>query len=190
MEAAGCEVLSGSDITAKDNVLRQPPPHHPQGSTAVELTIRHPGDPRHLAHAAMFRFWLHRAHRLGIPAVFMCHQHMHLFRGWACVRLTEHILRCALSDFNGDLHVNTVFGIGKYWRETLSPETRRVRVSCQAGQVRVQNGSDLDLKDVPIDITTHSGQRYTVLVDLEAGKELTFPVTGVEHDSSLAGRRS
>ena len=86
--------------------------------------------------------------------------------------------------------MNTVFGIGKYWRETLSPETRRVRVSCQAGQVRVQNGSDLDLKDVPIDITTHSGQRYTVLVDLEAGKELTFPVTGVEHDSSLAGRRS
>src|SRR5512133_2759467 len=45
MEAAGCEVLSDSDISHKDNVLFQPPPHHPKGTEVVELTKRYPGDP-------------------------------------------------------------------------------------------------------------------------------------------------
>jgi hypothetical protein len=46
--AAGCEVLSGSDIRARDNVLFQPPPHHPGGTDAVELTSRYPPDPQHV----------------------------------------------------------------------------------------------------------------------------------------------
>jgi hypothetical protein len=82
MEAAGCEVLSDSNVRTQHNVLLQPPPHHPDNTTAVELTKRYPGDPQHIYHVAMNLFWIHRAHRKGIPVVFMCHQHLRQFDGY------------------------------------------------------------------------------------------------------------
>lgn len=168
--AAGCEVLSGSDIRARDNVLFQPPPHHPGGTDAVELTSRYPPDPQHVHHFAMLRFWLHRACRLGRPMVFMCHQHMRQWEGPACGRFAEHLLRSALADFHGEFAIDTLFGVGKYWREVLSPRTRRVAVALDGARLRIENRSDVDFTQVPVDLELADGGRTTVLVSVRAGQ--------------------
>ena len=168
--AAGCEVLSGSDIRARDNVLFQPPPHHPGGTDAVELTSRYPPDPQHVHHFAMLRFWLQRSCRLGRPMVFMCHQHMRQWEGPACGRFTEHLLRSALADFHGEFAIDTLFGVGKYWREVLSPQTRRVAVALDGARLRIENRSDADFAQVPVDLELADGGRTTVLVSVGAGQ--------------------
>lgn len=170
--AAGCEVLSGSDIRARDNVLFQPPPHHPGGTDAVELTSRYPPDPQHVHHFAMLRFWLHRSGRLGLPMVFMCHQHMRQWEGPACGRFTEHLLRSALADFHGEFAIDTLFGVGKYWREVLSPQTRRVAVALDDARLRIENRSDADFAQVPVDLELADGGRTTVLVSVRAGQSV------------------
>ena len=169
-EAAGCEVLSGSDIRARDNVLFQPPPHHPGGTNAVELTSRYPPDAQHVHHFAMLRFWLHRTKRLGLPMVFMCHQHMRQWEGPACTRFTEAMLRSVLADFHGEFYVDTLFGVGKYWREVLSPKTRTVAVRLDGSRLRVDNGSDQDFECVPVDLELDDGARSTVLVSVRSGQ--------------------
>ncbi|MHC1765385.1 MAG: hypothetical protein AB9869_13965 [Verrucomicrobiia bacterium] len=175
MEQAGCEVLSGSDARPSDNVIFQPPPHHPPGTRCVELTNRYPGDPKSVYHVAMLEFWMHRAHRLGIPMIFMCHQHLRQFAGHACARFTEAILRHALSAFNGDLFVDTVFGVGKYWREVLSETTARVRVSLTGNTIVVENRADLDLSQVPIDLAAGDGRtKFTLLLDVQRGYRSVF----------------
>jgi hypothetical protein len=170
MEAAGCEVLSGSNTRPRSNVMVQPPPHHPAGTSAVELTNRYPGDPQHVYHWAMVTFWLHRAYRRGIPMIFMCHQHLRQFAGYACTRFTEDILRQALSRFRGDLHVNTMFGIGKYWREVLSPQTARVTATLAERELILENAADTPFTAVPVEVAAADGVRYTLLVDLPAGR--------------------
>lgn len=170
-EAAGCEVLSGSDIRARDNVLYQPPPHHPGGTNAAELTSRYPPDPQHVHHFAMLRFWLHRSRRLGRPMVFMCHQHMRQWEGPACRRFTEHLLRSVLSDVQGEFYVDTLFGVGKYWREVLSPKTRRVTVSLEGSRLLVENRSDMDFNRIPVDLEWADGGRSTVLVSVQSGQK-------------------
>lgn len=170
--AAGCEVLSGSDIRVRDNVLIQPPPHHPGGTDAVELTSRYPPDPQHVHHYAMLRFWLHRSCRLGLPMIFMCHQHMRQWEGPACGRFTEHLLRSALADFNGECRIDTLFGIGKYWREVLSPQTRRVSVALDGARLTVENRSDVDFERVPVDLELADGARSTVLVSVRSGQKI------------------
>jgi hypothetical protein len=169
MEAAGCDVVSDSNARTRHNVLLQPPPHHPSGTTAVELTKRYPGDPENLLHAGMIVFWLHRAHRLAIPAVFMCHQHMRQFNGYACARFTEFVLHYALTNFNGDLFVSTVYEIGKFWREVLSPQTRRVEVKVKDRAIRIINRGDLDLIDAPLDVTLGGGLKLAFLINCAAG---------------------
>ncbi len=166
--AAGCEVLSGSDIRARDNVLFQPPPHHPRGTDAVELTSRYPPDPQHLHHFAMLRFWLHRSRRRARPMVFMCHQHLRQWEGPACMRFTEALLRSVLADFHGDFRVDTLFGVGKYWKEVLSPRTRRVSVRRDGTALTVENGGDMDFEDLPVDLELADGARSTVLVSVRA----------------------
>ena len=173
-EAAGCEVVSGSDIRARDNVLFQPPPHHPGGTGIVELTTRHPCDPQHIHHFGMLLFWLHRSQRLGLPMVFMCHQHMRQFEGKACSRLTEHFLRRVLLDFNGEFRIDTLFGVGKYWREVLSPRTRRVAVSRDGGRLVVENRSDMDFEAMPVDLEWTDGARSTVLVSIRSGETIAL----------------
>ena len=184
VEAAGCEVATGSDIRARDNVLRQPPPHHPAGTRIVELTARYPSDPQHIQHVAMLQFWMSRAHRLGIPMVMLVHQHMRQFDGIACTRFTEYLLRHALERFNGDLYVDTVYGIGAWWRDVLSEETRRVRVALEDGGVRVTNPTDRDLTDVPVDLHLGGGERMTRLVSVPAGGEV---VVGIENPGGDQG---
>ena len=178
MAAAGCEVLSDSNVRTQHNVLLQPPPHHPHDTTAVELTKRYPGDPQHIYHVAMNLFWIHRAQRKGIPVVFMCHQHMRQFDGYACTRFTEYTLRYALEKFHGDLHINTVFGIGKYWREVLSPKTHRVRVAVENNSVCIFNESDFNLVEAPLDVELSDGRRFTVLVTVPVGGEIRVQSNG------------
>ncbi|NCA81158.1 MAG: hypothetical protein EOM72_00230 [Opitutae bacterium] len=173
-EAAGCEVLSGSDIRARDNVLFQPPPHHPGGTSAVELTTRHPCDPQHIHHFGMLLFWLHRTKRLGMPMVFMCHQHMRQFEGQACARFTEHFLRRALMDFHGEFYVDTLFGVGKYWREVLSAKTLRVAVSLEGARIVVENRSDMDFERVPVDLELADGGHSTRLVSVRSGEKIVL----------------
>jgi hypothetical protein len=168
--AAGLEVASGSDIRARDNALRQPPPHHPVGTDLVELTARYPSDPQHFYHWAMLRFWLHRAWRLGIPMVLLVHQHLRQFAGGACARLTEALLREAVASFNGDLYLDTVYGIGAWWRDVLSPRTAVVRLSREGGCLRLTNGGERDLEHLPVDIRLTDGGRLTRLVTVPAGK--------------------
>jgi hypothetical protein len=144
----------------------------------VELTKRYPGDPQHIYHVAMNLFWIHRAHRRGIPVVFMCHQHLRQFDGYACARFTEYTLRYTLEKFRGDLHINTVFGIGKYWREVLSPKTRRVSVAVEKKSVRIRNGSDFNLVEAPLDVTLSDGRRFTVLASVPAGGEISVQPDG------------
>jgi hypothetical protein len=169
VEAAGCLVLSDSDSRHLDNVILQPAPHHPAGSSAVELTKRYPGDPMSIFHVAMIRYWMHRAHRTGIPVVFMCHQHMRQFAGHACTRFTESILRYVLTRFNGDLHVNTVYGIGRYWNEVFSPKNGSVSVSVKDGAALVEYRGKEALESVPVDLRLTGGGRSTVLLDLAQG---------------------
>lgn len=182
VQAAGCDVTSDADGRHVDNILVQPPPHLATGSTAVELTKRYPGDPETLVAAEMIRFWMHRAWRRGIPVVFMCHQHMRQFAGDACARFTEYVLRSVLSDFNGDLHVDTVFGIGAYWRAALGPEHGTVSARIEGGVVRVENRGDLAFAEVPVDVVFRGGERATLLVDLPPGSTVTVPVSGSEQD--------
>lgn len=170
VEAAGCEVATGSDIGPMDNVLRQPPPHHPRGTRIAELTARYPSDPQHILHAMMLEFWMHRAYRLGIPMVILVHQHMRQFDGPLCARLTEYLLNRAVNGFNGDFYLDTVYGVGSYWREVLSPLTRRVAVSLDGDGVRVANRSDKRFIGLPVDIRLKSGERMTRLVDIEPGQ--------------------
>jgi hypothetical protein len=171
-EAAGCEVVSGSDIRARDNVLFQPPPHHPGGTSVVELTTRHPCDPQHIHHFGMLLFWLHRTNRRGLPMVYMCHQHMRQFEGEACTRFTEHFLRRVLMDFHGEFRIDTLFGVGKYWREVLSAKTRRVAVSLEGARIVVENRSDMDFENVPVDLKLADGGRSTLLVSVRSGEKI------------------
>jgi hypothetical protein len=179
IEAAGCEVLSDSDASHKHNVLFQPPPHHPAGTiAAVELTKRYPGDPQDFTHYAMILYWLHRAHRLGIPMIFMCHQHLRLFEGYACTRFTEAVMRYVLTRFNGDLHVNTMYGVGVYWREVFSPRSRKLEVRVMGDRVEVHNAGSTNLKDVPVDIQYKGGRVSTVLVDMPSGSNGEIDLCG------------
>lgn len=178
MEAAGCEVLSDSDVRTRDNVLRQPRPHFAPGSGAVELTKRYPGDPQHILHYWMNLFWVHRACRLGIPVIFMCHQHLRLYDGWACTRLTEAVLRYVVDRCDGELWINTVYGVGVYWRDFLS-EKRVVSTAVEDGQVLVQLAGSLDHSAVPVDLFLEGGGRATVLVNLKPGASVRLDARGI-----------
>ena len=178
VEAAGCEVTSDVDARQVDNVLFQPRPHQPAGTELVELTKRYPGDPEDFIHVQMFVYWLHRGWRCAIPVVYMCHQHMRMFSGTACSRMTEYVLRHVLTEFNGDLFIDTVYGIGAYWREVLKPEGGRVTAGCDRGEVVVQNSGDLSFTDVPVDVVYEGGQRSTFLVSLQPRTAMTLDGAG------------
>jgi hypothetical protein len=172
--AAGCEVATGSDIGPEDNVLRQAPPHHPGSTRIVEITARYPSDPQHVHHCAMLEFWIWRAHRLGIPAVVLVHQHMRQFDGIACSRFTEHLLRMVTGGFRGDLYLDTVYGIGRYWLDVLSPMTRCVSVGLSDSGVVLTNGTGRRVESVPVDLVLRDGARMTILVDAEPGSNVIF----------------
>ena len=143
----------------------------------MELTTRHPCDPQHVHHFAMLLFWLHRTKRLGLPMVYMCHQHMRQWEGNACPRFTEQLIRSVLADFHGEFAVDTLFGVGKYWREVLSPKTRRISVAMEGARLAVENRSDMDCERVPVDLALEDGARSTVLVSVRSGASAAVDLT-------------
>lgn len=169
VEAAGCEVATGSDIGPEDNVLRQAPPHCPGGTRIVEITARYPSDPQHVQHCAMLEFWIWRAHRRGIPSVVLVHQHMRQFDGIACVRITEHLLHMVTRDFRGDIYLDTLYGVGRYWLDVLGPDTRCVTVEVGDSGVIVRNRGTRRVDAVPVDMVLRDGSRMTAIVDAEPG---------------------
>lgn len=170
VEASGCEVASGSDIGPRDNVLRQPPPHHPAGTRIVELTSRYPSDPRHVQHAAMLEFWINRGLRLGFPVVVLVHQHMRQFDGLVCARITEHLLEMVVNRFNGDFYIDTVYGVGRYWLDVLGSGSRAVHIEVTEAGVRLRNSGPRRLAGLPLDIRLRDGGTTTRLVDLMPGE--------------------
>ncbi len=93
------------------------------------------------------------------------------------MQFTEHLLRMVLAGFHGEFYVDTLFGAGRYWREVLSPKTRRVAVSLAGRRLVVENGSDMDFERLPVDLELDGGGRGTVLVSVRAGQttELELP---------------
>ncbi|MDP2361517.1 MAG: hypothetical protein Q8O14_12345 [bacterium] len=178
MEAAGCEVLSDSDVRTKHNVLLQPPPHWAPGARqAVELTKRYPGDPEHIFHYWMNLFWIHRAMRKAIPVIFMCHQHMRQFTGWVGPRLTEAILRHVLHAFSGDFWINTVYGLGVYWRDVLS-DRASVKIAFAAEGLRVESTAPLEHASIPVDVVFEDGQKATWLVTCPSRRAVQLDAVG------------
>jgi len=102
--------------------------------------------------------------------VFMCHQHMRQWEGPACGRFAEHLLRSALAERHGEFAIDTLFGVGKYWREVLSPQTRRVTVALDGARLRVENHSETDFARVPVDLELANGGRTTVLLSARGGQ--------------------
>ena len=105
--------------------------------------------------------------------VYMCHQHMRQFEGQACVRITEYLLRTVLADFHGDFKVDTLLGVGKYWREVLSVKTRRISLTLTGTRLVVENRSDVDFEMIPVDLVLAGGGRSTVLVSVQSGASRT-----------------
>ncbi len=176
VEAAGCLVATGSDIRPRDNVLKQPPPHHPMGTSIVEITARYPSDPQHIQHAAMLQYWIHRGHRLGIPVVILVHQHMRQFDGVVCERITESLLNSTLNGFHGDFYFNTVFAVGCYWRDVISSHSKVVQIEMSGDSIQIINGGPRPWKAVPVDIRLHDGTRMTRLVDLAPESKITLDI--------------
>lgn len=174
VEEAGMEVATGSDIRPRDNVLRQPPPHFPKDTQLLELTARYPSDPQHTLHAAMLEFWLCRGHRLGLPVIFLVHQHMRQFDGVVCSRLTEHLLDRVVRHFDGDFYIDTVYGIGRYWLDVLSGDRSRVQVEGDGANRRVVNKADRAIDNIPVDVKLRTGECLTRLVSLNAGESVSL----------------
>lgn len=104
--------------------------------------------------------------------VFMCHQHMRQWEGPNCARFTEALIRRVLLDFHGEYYIDTLFGVGKYWREVLSPQTRRLSVSLAGTRLIVENRSDVSFDQVPVDLELEDGARSTVLVSVRSGQTI------------------
>ena len=112
--------------------------------------------------------------------VYMCHQHLRQFEGYACTRFTEYLLRTVLADCHGDFYINTLFGIGKYWSEVLSTKTRRVTVLLVGNRIVVENRSDIDVERVPVDLYLAGGARSTLLVSVRSGESVTIDVANAQ----------
>ena len=67
-----------------------------------------------------------------------------------------------------------MFGIGKYWREVISPQTQTVFVAAHDQAVVVSNQSSLDLIDAPVDINLADGRRLTLLVNVPKQSSARF----------------
>jgi hypothetical protein len=91
---------------------------------------------------------------------------MRQFDGVACSRLTEGLLDQVVNGFNGDQFIDTVYGVGRYWLDVLSPYTGMVSVKTDLSGVVVANRSDRSIDAVPVDIELKDGRRLTRLVNL------------------------
>lgn len=180
IEASGMAVSSDADCQAFVNVFKQPPPHHPLGTTRlVELSKKYPGDPMHGNQLAMLKYWNHAALRNGRAMIFMAHQHLRGYESAACYRLTEEMLRDTLTEGAGSFWVATMSAVGLYWDRVLCPEHRWVEIVGAPGNPwRIRNRGDEALEQVPVEVELEGGARMLVLVDLAARGEALIGTEG------------
>jgi hypothetical protein len=76
--------------------------------------------------------------------------------------------------FRGDLYLDTVYGIGRYWLDVLSPVTKCVSVGLSDSGVVLTNGAGRRVESVPVDLVLRDGARMTILVDAEPGRNVVF----------------
>ena len=179
VEAAGFEVGSDTNASAWVNVLKLPPPHHPEGTkNLVELTKKYPGDPDNAYKVAMLKYWIYLARKRRQTFVFMAHQHLLRYEGIAGTHCAEAILRHILDDCRGDFYVTTVYGLGWYWERVLCPEHRRVSVEIKdAHTITVHNNGDDALDGIPVEIAFSNGGNLLVLADLPAKGSVDIGLT-------------
>lgn len=180
IEAAGMEVGSDTNASAWTNVMRLPPPHHPEGCDhLVELTKKYPGDPDNAYKVAMLKYWIGLAKRTRRTFIFMAHHHLLRYEGIAGTHAAEEILRHILADYRGDFYVSTLFGLGQYWERVLCPKHRWVSVTTHDRTVMdVTNKGNEPLYDIPIEITFANRKQLLVLVSLPP--ESTITITDFE----------
>jgi hypothetical protein len=178
VEAAGMSVGSNTDAATVDDVLRLPPPHHPQGcDRLVELTKKYPGDPDNIYKLAMLKYWMGEALRRRQVFVLMVHHHVLQYKGCACMGMTEEILRWAIQACRGNFYISTVCGLGQYWDRVLCPRHRWVSVEItEDGTVYVSNKGDQPLDDVPVEVIFTNGKSLLVTADIPAESTVTIPV--------------
>ncbi len=176
VEAAGMEVASDTRASAWTNVMRLPPPHHPDGcERLVELTKKYPGDPDNAYKIAMLKYWIRLARRKRQTFIFMAHHHLLQYKGIACIRLVEEILRHVLADHRGDFYVSTLFGLGQYWERVLCPKHRWVSVTPGDGMViKVANNGNEPLSNIPIEVTFTNGKQLLTLASLPPKETITI----------------
>lgn len=186
VEAAGFAVGSDTNASAWVNVLKLPPPHHPQGTKhLVELTKKYPGDPDNAYKVAMLKYWIYLARKRRQTFVFMAHQHLLRYEGIAGTHAAEAILRHVLADCRGDFYVTTVYGLGWYWDRVLCPKHGKVSVEIKdANTISVYNTGNDALESIPVEVTFSNGGQLLVLADLPANGavdiNLTEPQTQAE----------
>ncbi len=177
VEAAGIEFGTDTDASGFTNVLRLPPPHHPEGcDKLVEITKKYPGDPDDAYKTAMLKYWAGAARRHGRVFLFMAHHHLLAYQGCAGTNMTREILYYVLGESGGDFYAATVTALGRYWRTVMSPRHRCVKVEPTTNGAMVENTGSDRLEKLPLEIEWRGGRRMMTLVDLEPGenKKIVF----------------
>jgi len=170
VEAGGMVVGSDTNASAFINVLRLPPPHHPNGCQhLVELTKKYPGDPDNMYKIGMLKYWMWWATVKRATFIYMAHHHVLKYEGQACTGMTEYILRYALEK-GGLYFISTMYGLGIYWEKVLCPQHRCVSVETEGARIKVMNTDKEALSDIPVEIHFKGGKRMVLITDLPAGQ--------------------
>lgn len=177
VEASGMEVGSDTNASGFTNVLRLPPPHHPDGCEhLVELTKKYPGDPDNVFKLAMLKYWLWLAAVRRSVFVYMAHHHVLRYEGMACTGMTESFLRFVMERGGGMYYITTLYGLGSYWDKVLCPRHRCVHASIAGGrELEISNSGTTPLEAIPVEVRFSGGKRMVVLTDLPASASVRIP---------------
>jgi hypothetical protein len=191
IEAVGMTVGSNTDATTFDDVMRLPPPHHPKGcERLVELTKKYPGDPDNIYRVAMLKYWMGAAIRRRQAFVLMVHHHALQYKGNACMRMTEEILRHVIQDHRGNFYISTVCGLGEYWEKVLCPEHRCVSAEVVDGtKIMMKNKGSDHLNDIPVEISFSNGKKMLITTDMPAQGTIEVPIINRNSLSRLNKRK-
>lgn len=172
-EAAGIEVGNETDMSKIKKLLVFPAEHHPKGCVHLaEMTRMLPRDPVNAPQIAMLKFWMSFARRNKRTLVYLAHHHLVMYQSNACYSLTAELLRHVLQDTEGDVYPATLTGAGRYWRDVLSPKTRKIQITIQDGKATVTNSANRGLTGIPVDLVFNDGSRQVQLVDIPCGQSI------------------
>jgi hypothetical protein len=186
--AAGIEISCETNMSKLAKLILFPKEHHPEGCGDMsEMTRMLPRDPVNGSQLAMLKFWVNYARRNRQALVFLAHHHLVMYQSNACYCLTSELLRYVLDDTEGDVYCGTLTAMGRYWRDVLSPQSRKIEIETTARNIVVRNRGDRDLTGVPLEIEFDSGARLMLLINIPANQEFRFDLTEPSsiHDSGF-----